>query len=118
MQEMDSKHSAVSLRADQYSADGRDWLEIPPQVNVIGSRYALVLKDLRREDFDLDLSRTRVAIGNSQGRSGDRYISGRVDKACLEMTNEGTAESPEQRIHIGLVAALKTPFAVYVRSRK
>ena len=118
MHEMESKHFAQQLRADQFSVDGTTWKDIPAAINVLGSRYALAIKRLRHEEFELPLTRTRVAIGNSQGRPGHRYISGRVDKACLEVVEAGSGSTSEQpSIHIGLVAELLEPYAVYVRSR-
>jgi len=119
MQEMESSHRAEQVRADDYSADGSTWKPIPNEINVLGSRYALVIKELHKDEFDLPLARTRVAIGNSQGRPGDRYISGRVDKACLEITGEQAEGSPEpgSLVHIGVVAELIEPYAVYVRNR-
>lgn len=116
MEEMQSHHFASPVRADQFSADGIEWNDIHPAINVLGSRYALVIKNLRQEELELPLSRTRVALGTSQGRAGDKYVSGRVDKACLEVTdNPVTAD--EQQIHIGLVAELVDPYAVFLRNR-
>lgn len=119
MEEMESKHFGEPVRADEYSDDGLNWKNIPPEINVLGSRYALVIKDLRPERLELPLARTSVAIGNSQGRRGDRYVTGRVDKACLEITDtpELSETLEEPRIHIGLVAKLLPPYAVYVRNR-
>jgi hypothetical protein len=117
MHEMESTHFAEPVRADQFSEDGIAWKEIPTAINVLGSRYALVIKALRRRTLDLQLEKTRVAIGNSRGRSGDRYVSGRVDKACLEVI-ETASNSVGPSIHIGLVAELHSPFAVYVRNRQ
>jgi hypothetical protein len=114
MQPMESRHFGVSERAEEMSRDGLSWETIPHEVNVIGSRYALAIKDLREEQFDLPLSHTRVAIGNSLGRRGDLYIKGRVDKACLEVVDEPLADEPGQ-IEIGLVAELVDPYAVFVR---
>lgn len=117
MHPMTSHHFAVTKRATEYSADGVEWTEIPEAINVIGSRYALAIKDLRNEDFDLPLSRTRVAVGTSIGRRGDEYISGRVDKACLEIGPEvpEAGEHGPAIVKIGLVAELVEPFAVIVR---
>jgi hypothetical protein len=118
MQPMESKHFAEQIRADEYSIDGVHWEPIHENINVLGSRYALLIKRLRRQEFELSLDRTRVAIGNSQGAVGSRYVSGRVDKACLEITNEPILP-PEgegvRTVHIGLVAELVKPYAVYVR---
>jgi hypothetical protein len=117
MQPMESKHFAEPLRAEEFSVDGVTWEKIHPKINVLGSRYALVIKNLRVEEFDLPLSRTKVALGNSMGSSGSRYITGRVDKACLELTADiaGT-EQPEPKVRIGLVADIVEPYAVYVRN--
>lgn len=116
MQPMPSRHFAEPLRARQSSVDGIAWEEVHPGINVIGSRYALVIKDLRREEFELNLSNTSVAIGNSMGRNGRDYIRGHVDKACLEVTKEGAA-TPEDgsSIQIGLIAEIVAPYAVFVR---
>ncbi len=117
MQPMTSRHFAAQVRADQYSVDGITWQPIASGINVLGSRYALVIKNLHEEEFDLPLGATRVAIGNSMGTSGAKYISGRVDKACLEVTEDLGAVLPEEpRKHIGLVAELTEPYAVYLRN--
>ena len=83
----------------------------------MGSRYALPIKNLRREDFYLSLASTKVAIGNSLGRVGSQYVAGRVDKACLEATADPIAEPGEESTaHIGLVAEMVSPYAVFVRN--
>jgi hypothetical protein len=118
MQPMESKHFAEQIPADEYSADGSQWIQIPKGVKVLGSRYALLIKNLRAEEFDLPLDRTRVALGTSMGAIGSKYIAGRVDKACLEITEESDpAAQATPPVHIGLVAELVAPFAVYVRNR-
>jgi hypothetical protein len=118
MQEMNSNHFAEPMRADQFSSDGLTWKDIPPTINVLGSRYALAIKGLHQEEFDLPLAETRVAVGPSQGRSGDQYIAGRVDKACLEIVSPQKGANPEGSImKINLVAELLPPYAVYLRNR-
>jgi hypothetical protein len=119
MQKMDSHHWAEPLPADEYSVDGREWLPIPNGVVVKGSRYALVINDLRADDFRLPLARTKVALGPSEGRSGRDYIAGRVDKACLELGADiDLPSTPEEdSAPIGLVAKLETPYAVFLRNR-
>lgn len=118
MQTMDSRHFAVTERATEYSVDGMRWEEIPEAIDVIGSRYALKIEDLKERKFGVELAQTKVAIGNSSGRPGDQYIKGRVDKACLEVlseVDENTSEEPAIA-EIGLVARLADPYAVFVRS--
>ncbi len=117
MEPMESKHFADPIRADQFSVDGVTWEPIPESINVLGSRYALVINNLRREEFDLALDRTEVALGNSMGRAGSKYINGRVDKACLNISEEGDTRYPPKSVHIGLVADIVEPFAVHVRNK-
>jgi hypothetical protein len=116
MHPMQSNHFAIPERADEFSADGIDWQDVPPAINVRGSRYALAISSLDEEEFELPLDQTRVAVGNSLGRRGDLYIKGRVDKACLEVVEDrgGVDEAPP--LHIGLVARLVEPYAVLLRT--
>lgn len=117
MNEMVSKHFADPVRAEEFSADGgATWEKVPGPVNVLGSRYALVLKSLETTDFDLSLGHTKVGIGMQIGKSGVAYIQGRVDKACLEMTSEALTPPENDRvIKIGLAAKLHKPYAVLLR---
>ena len=118
MEKMTSNHFAEPLPADEYSIDGRKWQPVPDGIEVRGSRYALVIDDLKEVDLRLPLGRTRVAVGPSIGRSGRKYVAGRVDKACLDL-NEDIAEpiSEEESTPIGLVATLKAPYAVFLRNK-
>jgi hypothetical protein len=119
MQPMNSRHFAPQVAADEYSVDGINWQPVPKGVRVLGSRYALLIKNLRKQEFELPLEQTRVAIGNSIGAIGSKYIAGRVDKACLEIVGEkpGAATTPAVTpVHIGLVAEIVDPYAVYVRN--
>lgn len=118
MQEMTSKHFADPVRAEQFSVDGRHWQPIPPEINVRGSRYALAIRALHQEEFVLPLAKTKVAIGNSAGRTGMQYIKGRVDKACLELTDLAAVppEPHEDSVQISLVAELCDPYAVFLKN--
>jgi hypothetical protein len=116
MEEMDSNHFAEPLRASRYSIDGVAWRDVPSTINVLGSRFALVIDELRRERFTLPLHETRVAVGISQGRNGSRYVQGRADKACLEVipASERPNDVEERDIEIHLVARLRPPYAVFL----
>ncbi len=113
MQPMNSRHFADQIRAEEYSVDGVQWEAIPDAIDVLGSRYALCIRDLQAVDTRLALQDTRVAVGNSRGRSGDAYISGHVDKACLEVVGDG---DEGDSVPIGLVAELVAPYAVFLRN--
>lgn len=119
MQEMESHHFADPVRAEQYSVDGIHWQEVPEAINVLGSRFALAIKDLHEEKFVLPLDKTRVAVGNSKGTFGHNYIAGRVDKACLDISDQvdiPSAPEEEINIQISLVAELCDPYAVFLKN--
>lgn len=119
MEPMESSHFAEPLRADEFSIDGMNWSEIPAGINVRGSRYALAIKGLAPDEFELPLYKTVVAIGNSTGRPGNLYVKGRVDKACLEVVDDNKVPNQDQKtIHIGLSADLVEPYAVFLRNRR
>lgn len=116
MHSMVSNHWAEPVRAEEYSEDGYTWKKVPPEINVRGSRYALVLNSLDDANFVLPLNQTKVGIGVQQGRTGVEYIQGRVDKACL--TYEGTAlpAAVENRVlNIEIAAKFSKPYAVMLR---
>jgi hypothetical protein len=117
MQPMESKHRADPVEAEAYSVDGMEWLPVPEGIHVLGSRYALCIRQLEEVAWKLPLSQTRVAMGNSRGRPGGAYIKGRVDKACLEVVSADEEEQSLQEtpIDIGVVAEVIKPYAVLLR---
>lgn len=118
MEKMNSKHFAEPVRADLFSADGINYEPIPTSINVLGSRFALAIKDLRLEEFELSLSRTTVALGRSKGKNGSAYIKGQNDKGCLEITPEQDIiiDPVEPVRSINLVAELCEPYAVFLKN--
>ena len=119
LEPMVSNHFAEPIRADEYSVDGVTWQKIPNRIRAVGSRYALLIKDLQQSKFELPLSETEVAVGRSAGRLGSRYVRGRVDKACLNVrTAPSLLNDPNQKkmIKIGLTAELVDPYAVFLRT--
>jgi hypothetical protein len=115
MEPMTSRHFAPPQRARQQSVDGVTWTDIPIEINVLGSRYAMAIDDLHEEAFELPLSSTRVAVGTQLGRPGDQYIAGHVDKACLEYVEEPAPGGGGKIAQIGLVARVVKPYAVLLR---
>lgn len=119
MQEMESRHFAAPVRAEQYSSDGINWRKIPAEINVLGSRFALAIKNLHEEKFILPLNKTKVGVGRSAGTAGNKYIAGQVDKACLNITDQIDIPSdPEESrdVEISLVAELCEPYAVFLKN--
>lgn len=118
MEQMISKHFAEPIRADEYSTDGVTWQKVPEGINAVGSRFALLIQDLRPADFELPLAATQVAVGRSAGKIGSEYVKGRVDKACLNVRiDPNLLNNPQQEegIKIGLTAKLIEPYAVFLR---
>jgi hypothetical protein len=113
MHPMESHHFADKVRAEQSSADRFSWEPIPPAINVLGSRFALCIANLQEVQWDLPLDDTRVAIGNSTGKRGSDYLQGRVDKACLEVTETSSGTTAASKIE--LVAELVAPYAVFLK---
>lgn len=116
MQEISSNHFADQVRASVFSADGGvSWQTVPPGINVLGSKFALCLRSIDDVEFSLDLSATRVPLGPSEGRAGNDYLRGHVDKACLAVVDEPSPRSPSAPVQISLSAPLVAPFAVLLR---
>ena len=117
MEEIESHHAATKKVASQYSIDGISWVPIPDGINVTGSRYAIILSEIREGDLDLDLGRYEVGYGPSRGKVAADYIKGRVDKACLQMKPgfkdvEIIAKDIKKITHFG---EMEDPYAVFVR---
>lgn len=116
MQVMESKHFAEQIPADQYSVDGQEWVDIDTSIHqVLGSRYALFINNLRAESLEFPLAQSKVAQGPCEGRRGDIYIRGRVDKACL--LYDPTSIVPGTATNISLVADIVPPYAALLRNR-
>jgi len=106
------------LPATEYSADGVNWQPIPQGVNVIGSRYALVLDEIRPGDLEIDTDSYAVGIGPSRGKHATDYIQGRVDKACLERAPVPRSAGPSGTVRVTkFTAKLLEPYAVLLRHR-
>lgn len=118
MEQMQSKHFADPLAAAEYSVDNRNWQKIPESINVLGSRYALLIENLQPSELKLPLDQTQVPVGPSTGRVGSKYISGRVDKACLEMLDRPLLLNDQEPMikNISLTAQLRAPYAVFLRN--
>ena len=118
MQKMDSKHAAPPAIAKQYSDDGVNWQPIPKGIEVRGSRYALVLDELKINEFELDLCELEVGVGRSRGRKANEYLMGRVDKGCFCYKPEtGSVPRDEKLVKpIDLVARVKQPYAVFLKN--
>lgn len=114
METMDSKADPDVVPATEYSEDGINWRTLPTGIIVTGSRYAIVLGDIRAEEFELPLHDYAVALGKNEGRNASDYINGRVDKACLTLGAELKAKK-ERKVKITYAAEIIEPYAVLLR---
>lgn len=117
MNEMDSKHDAPPVVAKEYSEDGVDWIDVPQGIEVKGSRFALVLDELRVDEFEVDLREFEVGHGPSRGKNASQYLKGQSDKGCLIYHPADIPLEPEEKLvkPIRLVARVKAPYAVFIR---
>ena len=116
MIETSSKSDPNIEPADRYSTDeGLHWQNIPPGVNVTGSKYALLLGTIRRLNppMQLNLGQYEVGWGPNKGRkTAAEYLRGRVDKGCFELAQEEAVDQHPQPITYR--ADLVPPYAVWL----
>ncbi len=117
MEPMNSKANPDIKPATEYSDDGITWMQLPSGIVVTGSRYALVLGELKSEELKLPLHRYVVGHGKSAGHIASRYIQGRVDKGCLTIAlTPSVVGSKERVVNIAYTAEIIAPYAVLLRS--
>ena len=87
-------------KAESYSVDNVNWDEIPQGIHVKGSKYAIVCKNIKRCDFQIDLADYIVPIGNSKGRTLSDYIKGHLDKGCGVFSKNMTNASKPVTLYI------------------
>ena len=116
MQTIDSHADPDIIPATEYSKDGILWRPIPDGIEVTGSRFALVLDEIRPGDLDIPMYGCSVGIGPSSGRTAGDYIQGRVDKACLvRETSFLSEQSGDDIFHVQYAAKMQDSFAVFLR---
>jgi len=114
MQNIDSRADPDVLSAKEFSEDGVHWRPIPQGIEVIGSRYALVLDEIRPGDLEFRAGDYEVGIGPSRGKRAADYLRGHVDKGCLRLASKSAPGSGEVK-RIGHTASLIEPYAVLLR---
>ncbi len=116
MEPMDSNAHPDIVPATEYSEDGILWKPIPEGIRVTGSRYAVVLGEIKSEDIELPLDECAVGLGVSEGKPASDYIQGRVDKACLVLDPAAAKRAKKHRVAtIRYSAEILDPFAVLLR---
>lgn len=116
MQYIDSNADPDILPAEQYSVDGIKWDPIPKGTTVTGSRYALIMGEIKPGDLIINPSEYQVGIGKSQGKTASQYLRGRVDKGCFSKgPSPGLTRKPEKLVQVSFTAEVLQPYAVLVR---
>ena len=107
-----SKFENSAKRANYFSIDKIHYEKIPKGINVLGSKHALVFKDLQKVDMEINLCDYEIGIGVSLGKNLGDYFHGRVDKAIA--IYKGKSQK-EKKIHIDYIAELISPYAVFIK---
>jgi hypothetical protein len=117
MQPIHSTADPEIIPATLYSEDGVEWKRIPKEIQVTGSRYALVLSEILPGELDISPDEFVVGVGPSRGKPASEYLQGRVDKACLcrENTKVKSTNKNNDRKEIKYMAKLQEPFAVLLK---
>ena len=118
MEQIDSKADPDVLPATEFSVDGLNWEPIPTGIEVTGSRYAIVLDEIKPGQLDMDLENFEVGIGPSRGKNAAQYVRGRVDKGCFVSKESKEPELTDTRriVPIRFQARMLEPYAVMLRN--
>ena len=81
-----------------------------------GPPHALILGEITRVDWKLDLRDFEVGVGPSKCKNAADYIGNRVDKGCL-VAASSTPDRVSKPVHIGYQALLLSPYAVFLFPR-
>ena len=114
MEKIESHADPDVLPATEYSEDGIVWTPIPEGIEVTGSRYALVLDEIKPGELNLNLGSYEVGIGPSRGKTASDYIQGRIDKGCFSMKETAALTGVPEKT-LSFQAALQDPYAVMLR---
>lgn len=115
MEMIDSHADPEIVPAKEYSDDGITWKEIPDGIKVIGSRYALILNEIKPGDLDIAIYNYEVGIGPSRGKLASEYIQGHIDKACLSLKGGKKDIKEGAKRHFSYSSKLIDPYAVMLR---
>lgn len=92
-------------RANFYSFNNVDWIPLPSENVVTGSKYAVICNSFELCDFAIDLSFYRVPVGNSSGHLLSNYIAGRNTKGCGTL-HFPESVTPSKVFHISAIAEI------------
>ena len=102
-----------------YSTDKDRWLKLPKDVLLIGNtsqpHFAITGKNLKKVDFNIDLSQycTLKGVFPNESQRFDNYFKYRVDKACGVYIENSSTEKKE--ISIKYVSELVEPYSILIK---
>ena len=85
----------ATSKAQFFSEDRNDWIPIPDEINVLGSKYALICRRFERVEIELNLFDYKVPLGKSAGSYLADYIVGHVTKGCGRLSQENSLTIPK-----------------------
>ena len=98
MEPIRSNWDQDSAFATEFSRDGILWEPIPKGINVSGSKYALVLDEIKPGDLEVSLNEFEVGVGPSVGKPAESYLQGRTDKACFVRSKAPRVAQPGEKV--------------------
>jgi hypothetical protein len=99
-------------RLSQYSFDATQWQNLPEEVLLVGSKFSIVAKDMRKVDMDINLADYTSMLGTTAGKTLDEYLRWRCDKSCALYAPQ---ESKKKTARISYICELTDEGIVYVK---
>ena len=61
-------------RLSEYSLDNESWSPLGEEVLLVGAKFSIVGNNLKKTDFDIDLSNYQSILGTTPGKTLDEYL--------------------------------------------
>ncbi|NCI50918.1 hypothetical protein GWC95_13375 [Sediminibacterium roseum] len=107
-----SDFSSALLKSEFLSENGYDWVNLHPEVLLVGSKFAFVAKGLKEVNYDLDLSQYRSMLGQRKGKYLNEHLRFRADKSCAQYEPRDCPPAPAR---IEYESELVFPYCVLVK---
>lgn len=97
----------------EYSIDKNIWNKLDEKVLLVGSKFSIVGKNLKKVDFDINLSDYTSVLGTTEGKTLDNYLMWRCDKSCAIYKPQKSKSS--KLVKVDYMCELTEENIVYVR---
>lgn len=108
-----SNFSSPIERLTEYSEDMLDWKKLGDDVLLVGSKFSIIGKGLKKANVDLDISQYRSMLGQTPGKRLHDYLKYRCDKSCAVHDPDQTAGA--KQVTISYTCELTDEGCVYVK---